>query len=159
MATPAEVFGVMDYLASELDDTAFAAFRGRVIETARRLAELPREKVLATNLPCPVLVDGRCSAYAARPFNCRAYHSLDRDACQQSFDNPADPTLNHPQYSAVARVHEGVQAGHIAGVADAGYDATQYELVTALAEALEDPAARVRFDSRERAFERPSPVS
>jgi Fe-S-cluster containining protein len=158
MATPAEVFGVVDFLKAQLDPASFAAFRDRVADTARRLVGLPRAQVLATNLPCPVLVDGRCSAYAARPFNCRAYHSLDRDACQQSFDNPADTTLNHPQYGAVARVHEGVQAGHVAGLADAGFDSKQYELVTALAEALDDPQARERFDRRARAFERPSPV-
>lgn len=158
MATPAEVFGVLDFLKAQLDAAAFAEFKDRVMNSARRLDGVPREKVLATNLPCPVLVDGRCSAYAARPFNCRAYHSLDRDACQQSFDDPDNPALKHPQYGAVARVHEGAQAGHIAGLADAGYDHTQYELVTALAEALDDPEARKRFDQRGRAFERPSPV-
>ncbi len=158
MATPAEVFGMIDFLKNQLDAAAFDVFRNRVLQTARRLDEVPRAQVLATNLPCPVLVDGRCSAYAARPFNCRAYHSLDREACQASFDNPADTSLNHPQYGAVARVHEGVQAGYIAGVADAGYDAMQYELVTALAEALEDPGARQRYEQRGRAFARPSPV-
>lgn len=158
MATPAEVFGLLDYLRETLDEAAFAAFRERVRETDARLAGLDKKQVLATNLPCPVLVDGRCSGYAARPLNCRSYHSLDLGACQASFDDPANPALDHPQYAAVARVHEGAQAGYIAGLADAGYDDGQYELVTALAEALDDPAARQRFDQRGRPFRRPSPV-
>ena len=158
MATPAEVFGLLEYLQATLDAEAFAAFQARVVAAAARLAGVAPAQILATNLACPVLVDGRCSGYAARPFNCRAYHSLDRDACQQSFDAPADAALNHPQYAAVARVHEGVQAGHVAGLADAGFDHQQYELVTALAEALADPDARTRFERRGRAFTRPSPV-
>ena len=157
-ATPAEVFGLLDYLRSAFDGDWFASFRARVAEAGARLAGLTRAEVLATNLPCPVLVDGRCAGYAARPLNCRAYHSLDRDACQRSFDNPGDPALGHPQYGAVARVHEGVQAGFAAGVRAAGFDASEVELVTALAEALDDEEAAGRFGRGERAFRRQSPV-
>lgn len=158
VATPVEVFGLLDYLRSAFDADGFAAFRARVAAAAKRLTGLSRDAVLATNLPCPVLVDGRCSAYAARPLNCRAYHSLDRTACERSFAAPTDASLGHPQYAAVARVHEGVQAGFARGLSDAGYDASEVELVTALAEALDDEDAAARFARGERAFRRQSPV-
>lgn len=152
MATPAEVFGLLDYIDAEFGSDAATSFRDRVEETAARVHALGAEARVTTNVACPVLVDGNCSAYAARPFNCRSYHSLDRDACEDSFNDPADTSRQHPQFSAVARVHEGVQGGLVAGLAEAGFDATQYELVTALAEALVDPDARVRFEAGEQAF-------
>lgn len=158
MATPPEVFGLLDYLQATLAADAFEAFRQRVEAAAERVGSLAPEQLLATNIACPVLVDGFCSGYAARPFNCRSYHSLDRDACEASFNDPGNQALQHPQFTAVARVHEGVQAGFIAGLKESGYDARQYELVTALHEALEDPASRERFENGEKTFLRPSPV-
>ncbi|HRQ63654.1 MAG TPA: YkgJ family cysteine cluster protein [Xanthomonadaceae bacterium] len=158
MVTAAEVFGLIDYLESTLSAADFASFRQRVETVQEHIAGLPKEAVLTTNIACPVLVDGRCSGYAARPFNCRSYHSLDRDACQQAFDHPTDTSLGHPQYAAVARVHEGVQGGLIAALAEAGYDSAQRELVSALHEALNDADARTRFRNRGTAFLQPSPV-
>lgn len=152
MATPAEVFALIEYLQRTLDAEAFAAFRERALATAKTVGALPDERLLTTNVACPVLVDGRCSGYAARPLNCRGYHSLSVAACQASFDAPEDLSLGHPQYGAVARVHEGAQGGYIEGLSDAGYDAEQYELATALAEALTDPDAHARFARGEKAF-------
>jgi Fe-S-cluster containining protein len=158
MATAAEVFGLVDYLESTLSAADFAAFRQRVEAAQERIAGLPKDAVLTTNIACPVLVEGRCSGYAARPFNCRSYHSLDRDACQRAFDHPTDTSLGHPQYAAVARVHEGIQGGFIASLAEAGYDSAQRELVSALHEVLNDAAARKRFQDRATPFLQPSPV-
>jgi Fe-S-cluster containining protein len=158
VVTPAEVFGLLDYLRDTLTDADFDAFAARVASADTRLRALPPGQLLATNLACPVLVDGRCSAYPARPLNCRAYHSLDRDACQASFDQPANLGLPHPQYAAVARVHEGVQSGFVAALREQGFDNSECELVSALDEALADPDARARFLRGERAFRRPSLV-
>lgn len=154
VATPAEVFGLVDFLERTLDADAFAAFRARASATAERVSALSDERLLTTNVACPALVDGRCSGYAARPLNCRSYHSLSLAACQASFDAPDDLSLGHPQYGAVARVHEGAQGGYIDGLAAAGYDAAQYELATALAEVLSDPDARARFERGDKAFHR-----
>jgi hypothetical protein len=158
MVTPVEVFGLLDYLQSALDPASHAAFRERVGHAAARLSALAPEAVLATNLACPLLVEGRCIGYPARPFNCRSYHSLDRAACQRAFDHPDDPSLGHPQLAAMARVHEGVQSGLLTALGCGGFDAAQRELVGALQEALDDPDCRRRFEAGEPAFLRPSAV-
>ncbi len=46
------------------------AVRQRVLENAAHIAALGREGRSATNLPCAFLVDGKCSAYEARPAAC-----------------------------------------------------------------------------------------
>ena len=145
MATPAEVFGLARYIRRQLATTALQDLTRRIADTATHLHAIPRERLLATNVACPLLVDGACSMYAARPFNCRAYHSLDVDACTASFNNPDDASLTHPQSAIVARINEGVQQGLADELGKAGLDRSQYELVTALDEALSDPGAEARF--------------
>ena len=154
MATAAEVFALLDYLQRRLDAEAFGQFVERVRATEARLRDLPPERVLTVNLPCPALVDGRCSGYAGRPLNCRSYHSLSVDACRESYEHPEDLQRGHPQLAPLARVHSGVQAGLVAALTEAQRDARQYELVTALAEALDDPSARDRLERGDRVFRR-----
>lgn len=158
MVTPVEVFALLEYLRQTLDPAAWADFTEAVTSTDRTLRELPADKVLTTNLPCPVLAAGQCRGYPARPLNCRSYHSLSRQACEESFRQPDNLDLGHPQLTALAKVHEGGQSGFVAALREAGFDARQYELVSALAEALDDPEASTRFSNREQAFLRPPVV-
>ena len=152
MATPGEVFGLVRYMRRELGWQALDEVRQRIAETAARLRALPRGRLLATNVPCPLLVDNACSMYAARPFNCRAYHSLDYDACLDSFENPDDASRTHPQSALVSRINEGVQQGLHDSLRQSALDTCQYELVTALDEALADHEAEPRFLRGEPAF-------
>jgi len=149
MALPVEVFGLVDFVKARFTPGELSGFRERLVMTAAQIRAVPAGQLLAANIPCPLLVDGRCSAYAARPLNCRSYHSLDRAACERSFNEPANPAHTHPQFSKVARVHESVQAGLVSATSAAGYDARQYELVTALEEAMGDAAARRRFEDKQ----------
>lgn len=151
--TAVEVLALADYIRSQLDAPGLAALREQVAERAAHLHALPADRLLATNLPCPLLAaDGACSMYAARPFNCRAYHSLDYAACLASFQRPEDASLGHPRSVALARVHAGVQQGLREAGQAAGTDTGHYELVTALAEALDDPGVAARFAAGETAF-------
>lgn len=153
--TPVEVLALAAWLRGQLDEAALAALRERLAAGAAALRALPAERLLATNLACPLLAaDGACSAYPARPFNCRAYHSLDYAACLASFERPGDASLGHPQSVAMARIHAGVQQGLREAGRDAGTDTGHYELVTALGEALDDPDVATRFAAGEVAFRR-----
>jgi Fe-S-cluster containining protein len=152
MATPAEVLGLAAYIQGALADDALAALAARISAAAARIRGLPRERVLTTNIPCPLLVDDACSMYPARPLNCRAYHSLDVRACRVSFEHPDDLSLTHPQSAMISRVNEGVQQGFIEAMRSVAVDAGQYELVTALDEALRDPHAGLRFERGQTVF-------
>jgi len=155
MATPVEVFALLDFLKQQLDKDTLEQFVERVEATDAQLRALDEDVILKTNLPCPVLVDGRCSGYAGRPLNCRSYHSLSREACEESFEHPEDLDRGHPQLRGVAAVHEGAQAGFQQVLRTERHESRQYELVSALAEAIADDQARARFERGEPAFLRP----
>lgn len=153
-AMPVEVFGVVRYLRQQVAADALPAVVERIDATAARVYALPPEQLLTVNIPCPLLGDdGACSVYPARPFNCRAYHSLDVSACRSSFEEPANLSLGHPQSALIAAIHAGAQHGLRDGLRMTHVDATQYELVTALAEAFGDPECERRHAAGERPFE------
>ena len=52
---------------------------------------LDEEKMLSYKSPCPLLKDGACSAYAARPMACRIYLSMDVGSCREFYQNPNNP--------------------------------------------------------------------
>ena len=152
MVNPVEVFALIDFLHEALSREDWEDFCASVAQANQQLRALPADQVLTTNIPCPVLESGRCRGYSARPLNCRSYHSLSREACEASFNDPGNLDLGHPQLTALAQVHAGGQGGFVAALNEAGFDSRQYELVSALAEALDDPEARNRFGDREQAF-------
>lgn len=65
-------------------------------QRARLLARIERH-MHATDDPderwpmCPLNVDGLCSVYPVRPFNCRKFHSFDLAACHEYFVADDEP--------------------------------------------------------------------
>lgn len=55
----------------------------RIRATDDRTRGLAPHQRFGPEMPCPLLVDGRCSAYAVRPFSCRAEVSMDAGACER----------------------------------------------------------------------------
>ena len=155
----AEVFGLLDHLRATLDAEAFTEFSARCIATADAVAQMaPGERVLRS-VACPVLVDGACSGYAARPFRCRAYNSLDVEPCRRFFDAPSENDPGPPADLDRYVVAQAVMFGLYAGLDRAGLDPRQYELATALAEALSDADAPLRYRRGEQALRRATILS
>lgn len=83
--------------------------------------------------PCPLLVDGRCAVYDARPLPCRALASADATACAEALE-PACAV-------AVPRDEAAWWRGlGLAAALDAGNDVAPRELRSALAAVMAAPA-------------------
>jgi hypothetical protein len=153
IVSAAEVLLLADTLRKDLSAEALD-------ETRRRLKELDgvakgmsyRERCRA-RLPCALLVDGRCSAYGARPMACRGWNSLDALKCEQSyrqgFHKSCLVTNNWVQRDVCATI----SAGHREGLAESGLRGDMLELTAALHVALEDDRAAERWLAGERIFE------
>ena len=108
------------------------------------------------NIVCPLLQNGRCSIYAARPHSCRRHHSLDFAACQFTYDHPTDLEAPAAHDRELFRALTGTMREAAEAYARLGYDGTIYELGTALAEALESPSSWRRWRAGKKAFLRAS---
>jgi Fe-S-cluster containining protein len=157
--TPAEAFTLADWLRARFAPARLAAVLERLRANAARTRELGTEGRKRTSLACALLGDdGACTAYEARPAQCRRYHSLDVAACEAFHRDPANEALESPLHPAVAHNAAVIvtQAQHAAR--EAGLDAEPVDMNIALLAALEHPAARRRWRDGKKPFVAPLPA-
>jgi hypothetical protein len=122
-------------IAAEMDAGTVPDRHAAIAATAPRIAGLSREARRATGIPCPLLVDGACSAYAARPLACRSLLSLDAGICEADFRaglagaaRPNVPSLSLPLLFGMAMF-----TGQVAAMNDFQLASHSVELTAALA--------------------------
>lgn len=92
-----------------------------------------KSKLLVLNLPCPFLINSKCSIYEIRPFTCRQYHSRDVRACEKSFQNPKLLHLQHPQSVYLLSIGNWVHREILARYNDFPTEVESLDLVEAVA--------------------------
>jgi len=147
MILPHEAIALFRYMGSRMPASQAQAIRERIRANAEEIRKRTQEGRNPTGIPCAFLVDGKCSAYEARPAACSGYHSLSKARCQSAYesaDHSADaiPMLNALRYVA-ATLDEGVEQALMA----AGLNTERIELHTALAALMKNPALIERWRS------------
>jgi len=149
---PHEAFALADWLRAHFAPQKLADVIGRLRENVARTRALGEEGRKRASLACALLAeDGTCSAYAARPAQCRRYHSLRLAACE-SFRAHPDESLESPMHPALAHNAAVIitQAQH--AVRAAGLEAENADLNFALLEALDNPKAWRRWKDGKKPF-------
>jgi Fe-S-cluster containining protein len=144
-----EIFAILDYMERELPAAEQARIREEISGNRAMLAPLSDEERLERNVKCPFLSQARCMIYPVRPQTCRNYHATDVAGCQKAFEEPENTDID-PEFAPL--VYQSGLA-HVEAfsksLSDAGYDASAYELNSALSAALEDPrGTRQRFEAK-----------
>lgn len=119
----------------------------RARKTARRVETLDPNAHSRARVPCPLLENGRCLAYQARPIPCRSLWSASAAACESGPETPV------PRHGVAVLYGMGTQAGAALGAAALELDAAPVELAAALSVALEDDASEARWLRGEPLFE------
>jgi hypothetical protein len=155
---PHEAIGLYRYLRSQMPKDRCDAISKQIAANAKLIAAYDREGKLPPNLPCAFLVEGRCSAYDARPNTCSGYHSLSRERCERAFEarataqtSGAMDATNHsdsvPMLQGLRFVAGALDEGLDAGLAEAGLSNARLELHTALNALLRNPSLIERWRS------------
>ena len=137
---PHEAFTLAAWLRKHFDSARLAAVVTRLRENAAKTRAMGDEARKRANLACALLgEDGACTAYEARPAQCRRFHSLRVATCRASYERPDDDSIEAPVHPAVAHNAAVIitQATH--AVRDAGLDAEPVDMNLALLDALENP--------------------
>lgn len=91
-------------------------------------SKLDEKSLLNHKSPCPLLKDGTCSVYAARPMACRIYLSTSVSSCIEFFQHPA----NEENYPALLEfplmAGRMMNEGFIAALKDAGIEIAEFRL-------------------------------
>jgi Fe-S-cluster containining protein len=152
-ATPHEAFTLAAWLRRHFDPSRLAAVIGTLKANVAKTRALGTEGRRHVNLACALLGDdGVCSAYEARPAQCRRFHSMRVETCKASFANPADDAIEAPMHAALAHNVGVVMALAQRGARDAGLDADPVDMNVALLEALENPKSWRRWRDGKKPF-------
>jgi Fe-S-cluster containining protein len=149
---PYEAFTLAAWLRKHFDAARVQDVIGRLRANVTRTRELGEEARKRTNLPCALLGDdGACTAYEARPAQCRRYHSTDLTPCK-AFHETHDDTIEAAMHQAVAHNADVIitQARH--AVREGGLDDASVDMNEALLEALDNPKAWRRWRDGKKPF-------
>jgi hypothetical protein len=109
---------------------------------------------------CPLLTDGACSVYAARPLGCHAFVSVDLKACITAFGSRSVPNIPAPR--SHSEVQQACRMAFYAALRLAGLSEHGYELNRAVHAILTTPEAETRWLAGEdvlAGLETPTPFS
>jgi Fe-S-cluster containining protein len=84
-----ELDNLNDYLKENFSFDEQEHIIARAEAKRDKLDGLRGDALLNSKFACPLLKDGECMAYEARPVSCRIYLSSDVDSCKQFYYKPA----------------------------------------------------------------------
>lgn len=108
----------LEFLAQYIKENLSEQEQSLILKNAKekysRTQLLDKQSVLNYKYPCPLLSDGKCMAYQARPMACRIYLSMKVTTCKQFYSNPTDdknyPALLEFPLMAGRMINEGFVA-------------------------------------------------
>ena len=87
----------------------------RAFDNFQKRGKLEGEALEKSKMPCPLLQNGSCSAYQARPMACRIYLSMNEASCITFYENPYHatnfPALLEFPLQAGRMMNEGMNEG------------------------------------------------
>ena len=147
-----EVLRLASYIGETFSPAALAALKDRLRRAASRVRGINSYERMFAKIPCPLLSEGNCSVYEARPLVCRGYNSYSWVACVQELKHPRS-WKGVPHDEAQRDIRSNVLDGLIAGLKDGGLRSEALELIAALSIALDQPDAGERWLAGEPVFE------
>lgn len=101
-------------------------------------SQLSIEEILKYKSPCPLLKDGACSMYSARPMACRIYLSTRLDSCLEFYNNP-DNEANFPALiDFPLRAGRMMNEGFRAALKELGIETAEFRLEEGLSIVLKN---------------------
>jgi hypothetical protein len=151
---PYEAFALAAWLRRHFDPARVLDVVARLRANVARTRELGEEARKRTNIACALLGDdGACTAYEARPAQCRRYHSTDVAPCS-AFHASHDESIEASMHEALAHNADVIITQGRHAVRDAGLDEASVDMNLALLEAVENPKAWRRWRDGKKAFVR-----
>jgi Fe-S-cluster containining protein len=145
-----EVLTIAGFLNSSLDESRLTKIKNKLRQTVQKREGSSGRLHHPVYHQCALLEDNRCSIYEMRLANCRQFHSLNVQWCENKYINPAadipdlaDPVLKQKLHAAIAAFEEAFK--------QAGIEMVRYELNQVLYLLLDDLEIRGNWfkDSKE----------
>jgi Fe-S-cluster containining protein len=133
LATVPEVLRLVEFVQTTFSAARIEALTTRTDAYAASVGRRSFNDPFNESIPCPLLVDGLCSAYEVRPLVCRGYNSTSVDACRAA---SVDSSAAVPIFALLKDVTDGATVGVSHGLQARGVNGSLVDLGTALHIAL-----------------------
>jgi hypothetical protein len=120
----------------------FADTRKRVSRLAPLAGDIDPGAWMRRRLDCPLLADGACLAYAARPLSCRGWNSLDQATCRLGYVEKADLAVDY--HAPRMHVAKAMQTALLLGPAMLGRTPKIMDLAPGLERVMDRPHAGIQ---------------
>jgi Fe-S-cluster containining protein len=137
LVTIPEFVRIVEHVVSTFDPEALGRLRDRARRYVSALGGRNFNEPTSDRIPCPLLVNDRCSIYQIRPLVCRSYNSTSVEACRRA---SLDQTSTVPIFAILKDVTDGITVGVSQALERHGLSGALLDLGTALAIALDDDA-------------------
>src|SRR5262249_21283762 len=139
-----------DNLQANFTQQELQTMQDQIVQRDEQRKGLREDRWSAARLPCPLLVDNRCSVYPVRPLTCRGFNSSDAHQCERWVKKRE--RIEVPIYERQHRLATFVLDGLRAGLSESGLPDDLLELTSALRIALTLPNAFDRWLAGEPIF-------
>ena len=133
LASVPELLRILHHVRSTFDADTVAALAERARRYVSQMAGRSVNDFVNESVPCPLLVDERCSVYDVRPLVCRGYNSTSVDACRRAHE---DARVTIPIFTALKDVTDGATVGAAQRLNVLGFKDAMLDVGTALNVAL-----------------------
>jgi Fe-S-cluster containining protein len=99
---------------------------------------LSEEDILKYKAPCPLLKEGACSAYEARPMACRIYLSTKLETCLEFYHHPENETNFPALIDFPLRAGKMMNEGFRAALKEVGIETAEFRIEEGLRIALKN---------------------
>jgi uncharacterized protein len=134
LTTVPEFLRILDHVRTTFQDDEISGLTERARTYAAQMEGRSFDDPVNESVPCPLLLDGRCSVYEVRPLVCRGYNSTNVDACRKAHTD-ADELV--PIFSVLKDVTDGATVGVAERLRAAGFNDSLVDLGSALNIALD----------------------
>ena len=147
-----EMFLIKDHLQKNWTPPQIKTLLNEAEENAKIIRNLTPEQHLTINIKCVFLMDNQCSIYSVRPFKCRNFHATNAIACEESFNDPANLSIENSFVESIAMFGNAHSQGFEGAVQNSGLDSRAYDFTTALLEIFAEPNTLKRFTKGKKTF-------
>lgn len=150
--TTLETLQLVAYIRSHFSDREIEELKQRTANVAAKRRGLTADAQEALRVYCPLLVDNKCSVYAARPLPCRGWTSGSVTACRHNAEQTDEPVVPIPYYRPYKEITTGVRVGVQSGLDQTPLQNDDLELAASLEVALDMPDIIERWLTGEEVF-------
>ncbi|MBL7110972.1 MAG: hypothetical protein ISS19_03405 [Bacteroidales bacterium] len=154
LVLPYEIHYLFRFMKDNVNKKDLSYILTRAKEKDETTSKMKAQEFLHFKSPCPLLENGKCLAYDARPMACRTYISSRVDGCIEEYHNPMDVEIFPDLYEFTIRAGRMINEGICNYLFENNIPSPEWPIESGLLTAFEDNEAFDKWLSGENIFQK-----